>query len=207
MSSSRRPKKFHSRKRCRQVRTGKPNGLPFARLHRPGFQNGEMSLQFVGAATNGVGETPGQSLPSLQPLAAQDDAQRPLQPDDPRQSLRPAPRREQPQVALREAELGAGGVEEQAIVAGQRQLQTAAQAGSTDRGDAGYRQSCQASENALTLLPTCFRGGRGRHAQEFAQVGAGQEAGRLAAVEDKQREAVGGHGVEGIARDRSTAGA
>src|SRR5262249_17830613 len=132
------------------------------------------------------GQAPAEGVAGVQAPAGQDDLQGPLQPDDARQALGAAPGGQQPQLDLGQPDLGGGLVEDQAVVAGQGQLQPAAQAGPVDDGDGGHGQARQLVEVALAHLRQGDGVVGGGDRQELVEVGPGEEARLLAAGDDEE---------------------
>ena len=145
-----------------------------------------------------IDESPAPSLPCVEPAVAEDHLQGALQADDARQPLRAAPGRDQAELNLGEAELRPRVVDGEAVIAGQGQLQAAAQAGAADHRHGRQAQVGQLGEE---LLP---RGGqrlglRGTaDGSEFVNIGAGHEpVGALAGEDQNARARLGGDGVQG----------
>jgi hypothetical protein len=63
-----------------------------------------------------------------------------------------------------------------AVVAGERDLEPAAEAVAVDHGDGRRRQAIEAIDNAVRLAQPLLRHGGVGHGGEFVDVGAGDEA-------------------------------
>ena len=149
--------------------------------------------------TGATSAKPGlERLARPKPFALQDHFQRPPQADDARQPLRAAPAGQQTEPHFGQAELRVRPVEDEAVIAGQGKLETPAETGAVDRGQSRHGQRGELVEEALALgRQGLGRGGVGDF-EEAVQVGAGEEAGRLAAADDEQRQpGLRGDGVEG----------
>src|SRR5262249_45053796 len=112
-------------------------------------QAAELFTQLCLCRGERIGQPPAKSLRAVQALAIENYKQRAFQPDDARQTLRAAPTREQAQLDLRQTELGAGLIENQSIIAGEGELQPAAQACPTDGRDCRHGQSSKLIEQFL----------------------------------------------------------
>jgi hypothetical protein len=129
-------------------------------------------------------------------LAFQHQRQAGLDADQPRQTLGAAATRQQAQLDFRQAELGFWVVERDAVVAGQRQLQPAAQRGAVERRHHRPAAGFQAAQEGLVLLGHGEGFGRIGDAVHLVDVGAGEEL-LLARGEDHALDA----GVRLDARD------
>ena len=119
----------------------------------------------------------------LELLAFEHRLQRGLDADQPRQALGAAAAGEQAQLHFRQAELGLGAVDGDAVVAGQRQFQSAAERGAVERSDhwpAALLQPAQEGLVGFCQLVGLLRLG---HRVDLVDVGAGEEF-LLAAGED-----------------------
>src|SRR5579859_1146789 len=126
----------------------------------------------------------------VQAAPAQDQVQRASQPDQTRQPLRPTPRRYQAKIDLRLAEDDIRRVQRDAIVAGERQFQPAAQRCAVDRGDGGARQPGQFVEDRLKPATGRFDLTRVVSGGDELQIGPGDKLACLATRHDQPPQTV-----------------
>ncbi len=170
--------------------------MPLALPDGADRQLSELLAQFAFRRGPGIGQPPAKRLGSAQALAIQDDAQARAQTDDARQALGAAPTRQQSQFHLRQTELRARFVEDEAIIAGQGELQAATEARAADGRDGRHRQTRELVEQFLSRRGDRRGAGGVLDGEELVQVGPGDEAALLAAADDEQRCPAGGDGVE-----------
>src|SRR5439155_17371167 len=99
--------------------------------------------------------------------------ERTLQPDESRQPLRPTGAWDEAKLHLGQREHRLRMIGCDAIVAGQRSLQTAAEASPVNRGDDGNAQQIEALEQRLSTTAERLGIGRARDHEELVDVGAG----------------------------------
>ena len=126
----------------------------------------------------------------VQPPAIENQVERPLQADQPRQSLGASASRQQAEVDLRLAEAHARQVGGHAVIARQRQLEAASQRCAVDCRHGGTRQPRQLFEHRLKAAHDGFCllriGGPG----DYLQVRARYPLVRLVGNQDQAAEAV-----------------
>ena len=118
-----------------------------------------------------VGEADLPRAPRVERLAGQDQVERRRQPHDARQARAAAPGREDPELDLRQADLGLLRVRHDAVVAGEGELGAAAEARAVDRGDGRVRQVRELLEERLHARDERAHV-LGLHVEEFADVGS-----------------------------------
>ena len=116
-------------------------------------------------------------------LPGQDHVERCPQADQPRQALGAAGARDDAELHLGKAELGLGMIAGDAVVAGERELEAAAETGAVDRRDHGLGQGLDPAHHLLPLEAQPLGLGLGRERGELLDVGAGDEGVGLAGDE------------------------
>jgi hypothetical protein len=118
-------------------------------------------------------------------LAGEDQAERRARADEPGQPLAAAGARDEAQLHLGEPELGLGMIGGDTIVARERQLEAAAQAGAVDRGDDRLGQRLHPAHHLLPLEAQPLRRALGSEPRELLDVGTGDEVVGLARDEHR----------------------
>ena len=126
------------------------------------------------ARCDGVDHAVAQRLLRGWSLAAENDFQRARHADQARQPGRAAPRGQDAEARLGQADLGRAVVRGDAVGAGQRELAAAPEAYAVDRGDRGNLQVGNSRENILALLDE-MAAAVAVHLLEPAQIRAGDE--------------------------------
>src|SRR5579875_1075867 len=150
-------------------------------------QTGELLAQLVLRGSEGIGQAPAKSFNSVQTLAVQNHTQRPFQTDEARQALRASPSRQQTQFHLRQSKLRAWFVENQSIIAGYSQFQSAAQARAADGCKRRHWHSRELGKQLLSARRDGFSAGGILNAEKFLQIGTGDEAALFATAKDQKR--------------------
>jgi hypothetical protein len=114
-----------------------------------------------------------QRLPRADVPPREDHVEGALEPDEPRQPLRPAPARNDPELHLGEREHRLRVIRGDAVAAGERGLETRAEAGAVDRGDDRNAQRVEAREQRLAAAAQRFGIGRAHDREELVDVRAG----------------------------------
>jgi hypothetical protein len=116
---------------------------------RPGALHRHVDQDRLGHHLVHQAELPG--LRRADGLAGQNEIERRLGADEPRQPLRATRAGEEPELHLGEPELGTGSVRRDAPAAGQRPLQSTPEAGAMDGRDDGLGKEGQSIESVLPL--------------------------------------------------------
>ena len=133
--------------------------------------------------TDLVHQAEAQRLGGALALAGENHVERRPQADQPRQPLTAARAGDQPELHFGQAELGLGVVGGDPVVAGEGQLQAAAETGAVDRRDDRLGQGLDPAHHLLSLEAQPLRLGLGGERGELLDVGAGDEGVGLAGDE------------------------
>ncbi len=159
----------------------------FGLAFEPGLGLGEQ----IGRRHDLVDDAHAQCGLRIDALAFEHEGQRGHGADHARQALRAAAARDEADLGLRKADARLRIVGHDAIVAGERELQPAAERGSVHRGDDGFLAGFELAEGRMQGGHHLERGGcgilpaRAAIGEHLVEIGAGAKAARLSAGDDE----------------------
>ena len=162
--------------------------MPPLVLPRPaGLLAGEVAhvVEEAGVGDQGVDQAELQGLAAGDRLAGEDQVERLGDADQPRQAGRAAPAGEDAQPHLGQADAGGRRVARHAAGRGERDLGAAAQADAADRGHGGEGERLPGREQAMAEARARLGLGGVGDPGDLLEVGAGDEAPRLAGEQDQ----------------------